>query len=204
MNICDIIGKEVITLEAENLGKITQIMFDLQLSKVSSLAVEQKQIDINQVYSIKDVVSCRKENFVARSAFNPLQKIMYTTKGERLGQCTDIEISNKFATKYVFCGEKRFSPRSIYYVGDVILIKTQPIKPISTAVCSLATQEIESVKTYSGDFSFLLNSVLTSDIFNLSGEIIAFRGQKVTRETIKRVRSCGKLVELSLKCERKK
>lgn len=189
------------------------VSYVLDTNKIKSFKEDSVIISNKSVLKLKETLALQLSKY-----FKPLKSKVYTLDGKYLGIVTDIILEGNFDLESLVLEEgTKINKSQIFNLSeDLILVnqsskirKKSSFKPKKVQITKVnnydISTDIKKIKiqsetpnplpktTYS---KILLNRVVTKNIININGEIIAKANTKISLETINKARLFGKLYEL--------
>ncbi len=223
MKASELIGSQVLELYgAAMCGTVCDIVPADNLKKIKALEIlteseddcEKKFLDTSKIIAVdKGVVTVKsKDLFVMQypEVPSPINLPAYSEKGEAYGRITDVTADEKFNILSLHAHERTFTPKDILNKSDALMVfrlpgsKTKIAKTVKQ-VPKIKPKSEEKVElapvvriTDFGRYAHLLGKTLSEDIADLNGAPVAVRGDRITDELIRRAKSRGVIVKLTM------
>lgn len=186
------IGSSIYDLNGEDIGIITDLELDNNF-KISNIQCCNKTFSLKNFLTLgKNISFLKPNNKTKHSSFSPQKKISIFSK--------TINVSILDTTNQPIA----LSPTSLKENNLNKFEKTQNINnfSIETNLNEVSKSNIQpqtSPKRLITDYRFLLNRIITDDIFLSNGEILIRKNSKINSSIIQKARNFGKLIELTQK-----
>lgn len=213
-NVKNFISKKIITLQGEKIGYILNILFDKEFKNFKGFIVVDEESQEEFLLKDDDIFSRGEDCLIIENSlllqplilldnFVFLGKETYTCDGVNLGRVEDVVIS-KCEVKKIICQRAEVLPKQILASGECVIVgRKKPIKKggfpkvkgdgvVRVVGLQRGNEEMKEPIRVMGNINKIIGKSMRDDLLGLNNEMIAKKGERITKNIIDRALLHGK------------